>query len=211
MKTSEHTWHEISVVTSVDLCTRCQPHGTRWPLDGHSHGPCCHETKDASSCEGVEISQPGELSFISVRSKPTSQVFKSFLWLFRISCESSASWTSLSVINDKPLRAEAMCYLLCRGIYRYQHLEQKTFRQIWPKFQLIDWFRRIWIKKNTTLDFSEQRSLDNGLLWKSWWTIRPPVRQIWTPTLTDSSPVSASNESNAWLNDVESVPKAKSS
>lgn len=65
--------------------------------------------------------------------------------------------------------------------------------------------------KNTTLDFSEQRSLDNGLLWKSWWTIRPPVRQIWTPTLTDSSPVSASNESNVWLNDVESVPKAKSS
>lgn len=121
-------------------------------------------------------------------------------------CESS-----VSVIDDKPLRAEAMCYLLCRGIYRYQHLEQRhSDTSIFnSKFQLIDSDK--FELKNTTLDFSEQRSLDNGLLWKSWWTIRPPVRQIWTPTLTDSSPVSASNESNVWLNDVESVPKAKSS
>ena len=87
-------------------------------------------------------------------------------------------------------------------------LRAKTFRHV-SKLQLIDSDK--FELKNTTLDFSEQRSLDNGLLWKSWWTIRPPVRQIWTPTLTDSSPVSASNESNVWLNDVESVPKGKSS
>ena len=66
------TWHEISVMTSVDLGTRCYLY--YMVLDGQmarwSHEHCCHETKDASSCEGVEISQPGELSIhISVRSK----------------------------------------------------------------------------------------------------------------------------------------------
>lgn len=146
-----------------------------------------HSLENSASRSLFEASQQSK-SFLSL-----------FLWLFRISYwrQTFESWGNVLSPVPRDISVSAL-----RAFWH-----SDTF-QIWQ----IDWFDSDKFElKNTTLDFSEQRSLDNGLLWKSWWTIRPPVRQIWTPTLTDSSPVSASNESNVWLNDVESVPKGRSS